>query len=184
MTSLTDTLITNNTHLISESQFLYCYNKMTEYDNGRPLSDDEITDISKEIGNTDEFDRSAGSAWFILNRLHVLVHGEAAYGITENRAYTLFNSEGGPAYNFVDLLGYDVDGNIEVAKENMRVRMIEKARLDELKKNANKISIAYYLPLKPSLSNATIKTLRDNKENIERMIGEGVPVNEVYGQFI
>lgn len=171
---------------ITDEQWELCYDKMMEANNGNVLTNEDIIDAAKELAESEKYGRSENSAWFSINRLHVLVFGVAAHGITEQRAETLF-AECETAKRFVELLGYtteEIDRNLAQARKEMAKRAAEMRRLAQLKKDAHKINFQYWKENRDQYNKRTQDALRAHRDDIIDAIGNGVPVEEAYAQYV
>jgi hypothetical protein len=171
---------------ITDEQWQMCIEKMLDTNNGNLLSNDDIVQISQELADSEEFGRSANSAWFSINRLHMLVYGAPALDITERRALTLFdNCE--TAKSFVEAYGLtteEIDYNMAQARAEMARRVAEQQRLVELRRNAARINFQYWKENKDQYNKRAQEALRAHRDDIVEAIGSGVPVEEAYAQYI
>ena len=89
----------------------------------KELDKDEIKDLSVELNEGDDYDRNHNSAEFLLSRMHILVHGIAPHGETQNRAETMFTICE-KMIDYANRKGLDTMFNIELAKVDLADRPI------------------------------------------------------------
>lgn len=89
----------------------------------KELDTDEINDLAIEFGESAEFGRSKGSAIFLLNRLHILIHGIAPHGETEKRAEIMFQINQS-LEDFAQDKGIETELNILLAREDLQHRPV------------------------------------------------------------
>ena len=132
---------------LTDTHFQIVYDLIIE----KELDRDEIKDLSNELNEGDEYDRTNNSAEFLLARMHILVHGLAPHGETERRAETMFTIPD-TMIDFANRKGLDTVFNIEYAREELKDRPI---RIKY--ETAKKLVSDYYFSLP-----------RDNRPVIER----------------
>jgi len=137
----------------------------------KELDRDEIKDLSKELNESDEYDRNGNSAEFLLSRMHILVHGLAPHGETEARAETMFTICG-KMIDFANRMGLDTIFNIELARFELKNRPVQINR-----ETAKRIMVNFYHDNKDSLS---IEYIRTRRETIIAQLMMGVTVEEAF----
>lgn len=151
---------------LSDAQLQQAYDAVIQ----RELDKAEIADLAKQFGESDAYGRTAGSAAFLLSRMHILVHGLAPHGETEHRAETMFQIPQ-KMIDFANRKGLDTMYNIEAAREELRSRpvRVKMPQALEIMSNYYKANKAY-LP-------KNIAQHRD--EIIDRLMG-GMPPEEAF----
>lgn len=144
---------------LTDTHFNLAYNAVKREE----LDKAEINDLAKELADHEEYGRSADSAQFVLNRMHILVHGVAPHGETEKRAETMFSIPK-TMVQFANEKGLDTDFNIEHAREELRNRPARVKRPEAMKMMSD-----YYMKNKDSLP----KNVRDYREDIIELIMKG-----------
>ena len=134
------------------------------------LEKEEIADLSRELADTEQYGRSKDSANFILNRMHILVHGVAPGGETERRAETMFGIPK-TMIDFANRKGIDTDYNIEHAREELRNRPSRIKRPE-----AMKIMSDYYMANKATLP----KSVKGQREEIIGRLMQGMAPEQAF----
>lgn len=133
----------------------------------------EIDDLAKQFEESETFGRTRGSAQFLLNRMHILVHGLAPYGETERRAETMFAIPQS-MIEFADRKGIDTVYNIKNAREELKNRPVRIKRPE-----ATNMMFDYYKANKNSLR----KDVGEHREQIINDIMGGKSPEEAFAQF-
>lgn len=102
---------------LGDAQFQMAYNAVSREE----LTREDIKELARQFEESEVYGRTAGSAEFVLNRMHILVHGTAPIGETESRAETMFNIPE-TMIKFAERQGIDAFGNIELAKIDLAER--------------------------------------------------------------
>lgn len=147
---------------ITDAQMQMAYNAVVQ----KELDTAEIADLAKQFGETDAFGRTAGSASFLLPRMHILVHGLAPHGETEHRAETMFQIPN-KMIDFANRMGLDTVYNIEAAREELRSRPVRVKRPE-----AVQIMADYYKANKANLPRDIAKR---REEIIDRLMNGATP---------
>lgn len=140
----------------------------------KELDKAEIFDLSKELADREEFDRTVGSAMFVLNRMHILIHGIAPHGETEKRAETMFAIPQ-KMVDFAERGGYDTFENIKRARVELKSRSV---RVKE--PQARQMMSDYYQANKTNLP----KNLAQHRDEIIRNIMLGLTPEEAFARYI
>lgn len=144
----------------------------------KELYKEDIADIANELAEDSEFGRNKASAEFLLNRMHVLIHGIAPHGETQNRAEKMFNASR-PLIDFINKKGYDVDGNLEKARIELANRLVKVKRPEALKRVAE-----YFKNIKEKITKEEADVFRKNKENIVKDIMNGIEPAEAFKKVV
>ena len=137
----------------------------------------DIEDIAREILEQG-YTRTVGSARFTLNRMHILIHGVAPYGVTEKAAEKMFRPPQ-TMQDFVEGKGINVNENLMNAKEEIKNRP-KKVR----RKEATKMFSAYYFENKDFIDRAKFTGMNQaNRERVIKMIMSGITPEEAFAQF-
>lgn len=147
---------------ITDAQMQMAYNAIVPQE----LDTAEIADLAKQFGESDAFGRTAGSASFLLPRMHILVHGVAPHGETERRAETMFTIPQ-KMIDFANRMGLDTVYNIEAAREELRNRPVRVKRDDAVFMMSD-----YYKANKANLPKDIIK---HREEIIDRLMAGATP---------
>jgi len=148
---------------ISEEDMERVYKKVVN----RELDASEVMDLARELIDEDGYTRNLGSARFLINRMHILIHGIAPYGVSERSAETMFTAPK-PLISFIEKKGYDADKNIKHAKEEVKTR-----RAKVKKDVATKMMADYYKANKKKFTPEQDKKLRAERGNIIKDIMSG-----------
>lgn len=140
---------------------------------GDEKTKEEISDLATELSEHEKYGRSKASADFILNRMHILVHGVAPHGETERRAETMFTIPK-TMIEFANKKGLDTDFNIEHAREELRNRPARIKRPE-----AMKVMSDYYMKNKDSLP----KDIRQHRDAIITDLMTGQPPEKVFAKY-
>lgn len=132
----------------------------------------EVSDHAASMAESEKFGRTKASAEFLLNRMHVLVHGIAPHGETEKRAETMFTIPKS-MIDFANRHGYDTFENIEQAREDLRNRP-KKVKRPE----AQQMMFQYYQEHKNTLPH----NIRHYREHIIDQIMQGVSPEDAFAQ--
>lgn len=132
-----------------------------------------IKDLAKEFGESDKFDRTADSAEFVLSRMHILIHGLAPHGETQNRAETMFTIPK-TMIDFANRKGLDTFENIERAKIDLKGRPIKRKQPE-----ATKMMADYYKANKDKLP----KDIAKQRENLIKDIMSGLSPEEAFARY-
>ena len=108
---------TNSRKRLSDTHFDLAFNAVKKEE----LDFSEIKELAKEVQEHESYDRTVGSAIFVLTRMHILIHGSAPYGLTEKSAETFFQPSG-PMNKFAEAKGIDVGENVRRARIDLKNR--------------------------------------------------------------
>lgn len=141
---------------LTDDEMMMAYNKLAR----TTMTKEEINDFSVFAANEGNYTRSAASAQFVLNRMHILIHGVAPEGESPTRAETMFKIPR-RMIDFVlrqgDLDMDDITLNVENAKEELAKRpVIKKVKKEE----ALAMMADYYKQNRASIP-ASIKQYRE-----------------------
>jgi hypothetical protein len=148
---------------LSDTHYDIAYNAVIK----KELDKDEIKDLCVELNEGDEYDRNENSAEFLLSRMHILVHGIAPHGETQNRAETMFNICD-KMIDYANRKGLDTMFNIELAKVDLADRPI-RVKYEV----AKSIVSEYYFSLSPEDRPVAV-----NRDDVIAQVMEGTPVEE------
>lgn len=154
---------------LSDEQFQMAYDLVRKNE----LDKAEIKELAKELSEKEGFGRSNNSADFVLNRMHVLVHGLAPHGETEARAETMFTIPE-TMKAFAKKKGIDVFDSIQKAKLDLKNRP---KKVDQ--KTATAAMSEYYKAHKATLP----KNISNFREEIIKDIMAGEEVAAVFGKY-
>jgi len=138
----------------------------------------DVVPLAQELA--DEFggySRNAGSARFVINRMHVIMHGMAPLGVTEHSAQQFFQPAR-PLIAFMAEKGYNPQEAINMAKDEARTRMTKRKKAE-----AVKVMAAYYKQIKPTLTPQQDKAVRAARDQIVQGLETGATPEDVFGQF-
>jgi len=135
----------------------------------------DIKKLAKSMPENQEFDRTVGSAEFILIRMHILVQGAVPHGITEKNAEQFFDPSG-PMYKFVATKEINGDENMQSAKVDVKKRSVR----TRMKEPEARVEFSnYYYANKETLSRPT----EDQKEEIIKLLRTGRSSEEAFAAF-
>jgi hypothetical protein len=137
------------------------------------LTIQDIKELAKIMEQNEAFDRTVGSAIFILTRMHILVHGMAPYGVTEKSAEEFFKSSK-PMENFVETKGIDVDKSMLTARAELKTRPVLVN-----KDVAAQAVWDYYRANKSNLP----RNIINHKNNIMALVMQGIKPVEAFARF-
>lgn len=132
----------------------------------KELDKDEIKDICLELNEGEEYDRNEHSAEFLLSRMHILVHGLAPHGETQNRAETMFNICD-KMIDYANRKGLDTLFNIGLAKVDLADRPIR------VKYEVAKKMVADHYFSIPKINRPKV-----DRDAVIEQVMEGTPVEE------
>lgn len=124
------------------------------------------------------YSRNAGSAFYTLVRMHILIHGIAPHDMSERSAEGMFRPSQRMG-NFVEQKGINVDKNIEKARTEIKQRAKKVKR-----KAATKMFSAYYYENEDFIDRAKFTGKNYiNRESAIKMIMTGISPEEAFAQF-
>lgn len=166
---------------LSDEEFEIAYNKLSQNE----MSREEIMDFSKEMVETGRYPRTVRSLYFLMSRMHIILHGIAPEGETETTAEVMFQDTK-PIVDYVlkrgDLDEEDVQHHIGQAREELATRPKKEtkeeyaARLDK----AQKDMFAYYKANKARMP----KNVVAHKEEIVQSIMQGLSPEEAFQRYM
>lgn len=113
---------------LSDEEFEVAYNKLQQNE----MSKEEIADFAREMVESGKYPRSVESLKFLLSRMHIILHGIAPEGETQNRAEVMFRDTQ-PIINYVlkrgDLDEEDIRYHLGHAREELANRPPPKAKI-------------------------------------------------------
>lgn len=154
---------------LTDDQFQLAYNLVKREE----MDKSQIRNAAAELSETEGFGRTVASAEFVLSRMHILVHGLAPHGETQNRAETMFTIPE-TMVKFAQRQGYDVFENIERAKRDLKDRPVRVKEQD-----AKQMMVQYYQANKDRLP----KNISQHRENIILDIMAGGKPEEVFAKY-
>lgn len=108
---------------LSDEELFIAYDRLKQSE----MSKEEIDEYAATMAEMGDFMRTAASAQFILNRMHILLHGKAPDGETQQRAETMFAIPRA-MFDFVirqgDLSEQDLHYHVEEAKKELANRPV------------------------------------------------------------
>lgn len=158
---------------LSDSELTVVYNHLGQ----SQMSKEEIDQAADQIIDGIEYQRSKQSAIFALTRMHILVHGVAPEGETQNRADTMFQIPNKMIQFVVNQGDYDQDdlhAHIEHAKEELANRPVKKSR-----NKATEMMAKYYQQHKQMLPH----TVKDYREQIIQDIMDGMSAEDAFEKY-
>ena len=165
----------DNAHGISTEDMEHVFKAL---DKRQPMERMEVKALAKDLADAGEFSRNVNSAEFVVNRMHVLVHGIAPYGETENRAEKLFNASG-PLVAFLKGKGYDVDENLKNAREELKNRPVTMKR-----DHAKQLMVQHWNDVKRELKPKQAKAITAAREHIIDYIAGGMKPVEAFSKVL
>ena len=142
------------------------------------LDQADVGPLAQEL--VDEFDgysKNVGSAKFVINRMHVIMHGMAPLGVTEHSAQQFFQPAK-PLIRFMSGKGFNPQEAINLARDEARTRK-RKRKTDE----ARQVMADYYKRIKQTLTPQQDKALRASRQQIIQALMAGDTPEDVFGQF-
>lgn len=161
---------------LGPEEFELAYNKLAQNE----MSKEEIRDFAREMVESGRYPRSANSLIFLLSRMHIILHGVAPEGETQNRADVMFRDTK-PIIDYViqrgDLDMEDIEQNIGDAKEELASRpIIRKVKKEE----ALRMMSEYYKANKERIP----RNIQQYREQIVQAIMNGVSPEQAFAQFM
>jgi hypothetical protein len=164
------------THAISAEDMEHVYNALKKKGE---LDQRDVGPLAAELADEyDAFSRTKGSAEFIINRMHVLMHGMAPTGYTEHSAET-FMQPARPLIAFMRNKGHDTQEAIYQAQEEAKERVAKLKR-----EPAIKAVIDYYRQIKSSLTPQQDRIVRASKEQLTQAMMAGNKIDVVFSQVL
>ena len=139
----------------------------------------DVTPLAKEL--VDEhggYSKNTGSARFLINRMHTIMHNMAPLGVTEHSAEQ-FMTPARPLIAFMAEKGYNTKEAINLARDEARTRLVTVKHGEALKQ-----VVGYYRQNKPSLNPQQDKLVRTNKDQLVKQVETGVKVEDAFQQLL
>lgn len=143
------------------------------------LDQSDVLPLAQEL--VDEFDgysRNVGSARFLINRMHVIMHGMAPLGVTEHSAQQFFQPAR-PLIQFMSAKGYNPEEAINLARDEARTRLTKRKEED-----ARNLMASYYRQIRQTLTPQQDKNVRANRDQLIQGLKTGASPEDVFGQFV
>jgi len=161
---------------ISDRDMEIVYNALR---NCGELDQTEVLPLAQQL--VDEFDgysKNVGSARFLINRMHVIMHGMAPLGVTEHSAQQFFQPAR-PLIRFMAEKGYNPEEAINMARDEARTRK-QRRKAEE----ARQVMADYYKKIRQTLTPKQDKALRASREQILQGLMAGENPEDVFGQVV
>lgn len=137
---------------------------------------EEILDLSMEFGEADDYSRTAGSAKFLLARMHVLVHGIVPHGVSQGSEKLFFRV----SQSMIDFVNEEI-GSEEAAANIDRARNELAGRPDPVnQKQATQMMFNYYRTNKANLP----ANITRHREDLIKDIIAGLTPEEAFARHI
>lgn len=163
-------------HNISPSDMQIVFDALR---NRGELDKSEVKPLAAEL--VDEhggYSKNAGSAQFVINRMHTIMHGMAPLGVSEQNAEQ-FMTPARPLIAFMSEKGYNPEEAINIARDEARTRIARMKRPP-----AVKAVMDYYRQIKSSLDPRQDKRIRANREQLIKAMMGGNKVDVVFDKVL
>lgn len=161
------------TSRLGEDEFRLAYDKLFRHE----MTKEEISTWSREVAEEGRYTRTFQSLEFVMNRMHILLHGIAPEGESPTRAGTMFKISQ-PMVNYViergDFDHEDISAHVEHAKEELAERPLPRPRMKP--EEARKIMSDYYQANKNNIP----RTVTTHRESIIQDILNGLSAEEAF----
>ena len=154
---------------LSDAHYMVALNSIKN----KELDKAELADLSRDFAENENWDRTAASAEFVLNRMHILIHGAAPDGETERRAETMFSIPQ-KMIKFAEKQGYDTFENIKKARVDLKGRPVRRKEAE-----AKKLMSDYYMANKANLP----KDIAKHRKAIISDLMAGLSPEEAFGRY-
>lgn len=162
---------------LTDEELRVAYDKLIRNE----MSKEEIADFARDMVEKGEYPRTVGSLIFVLSRMHIILHGIAPEGETQNRADIMFRDTR-PIIDYVlrrgDLDEEDIQYHLGHAREELASRPSPRAKIRP--EDARKMMSDYYR----NNRNMMPKNITQYREQIIQDILNGVPVEQAFSKYI
>lgn len=162
---------------LTDEEFKVAYDKLQRSE----MSKEEIQDFANEVVSSGQYPRSAGSLVFVMNRMHILLHGLVPEGESANRAEIMFRDTQ-PMINYVVGRGHlsaeDIHSQIQDAREELEQRPSAKPKIK--REDAMRMMGQYFMANKARIP----KNVTQYREQIIQDIMNNVSPEEAFSKYM
>lgn len=134
----------------------------------------DIKGVAEEIMDETAYSRNVGSAQFLIQRMHVILHGLAPHGVTERTAEA-WMTPSGPLFKFMAKKGFEPEERIRQARVDLKGRKPQ-ITYDQAKKQMSDEA--------RSLDKQTLQVLIPKKNEIMADIMAGLTARESFNRHL
>lgn len=162
---------------LTDEEFSLAYNKLVQNE----MSKEEIKNFARDMVAEGRYPRSEQSLIFLMSRMHIILHGLAPEGETQNRADVMFRDTQ-PIINYVlkrgELDEEDIRYHIGQAREELANRPPPRVKIKP--EDARKMMSDFYMANKDTLP----RNIGQQRNQIIQDIINGMSAEEAFSKYM